>query len=199
MRRLTYRLVAVLTFAVGLCASALWFELLPAYFGKTTAEPPKVVGLLAPAQVVSYMLTTDESPVTTDQYMIVAQPRENLSITEPLAARPADASLIEYSCGTLVISVDANRRLSLNSKELGTLDHPEELIAMLRDVFRERTKMTANWQDIEAPFTAPDESRSYKTVLILPSSSVSYADVVKLIELVKETGASPIALKVADD
>jgi len=103
-----------------------------------------------------------------------------------------------HSCGILVVSLVNDRSLYLKSERRGDLDHPEELLEKMRQVFGERTENRVYRVGVDPTSDIPEEERIEKTVFIKASPSVSYGEVAYLIALLKETGANPIGLVAVD-
>jgi biopolymer transport protein ExbD len=98
------------------------------------------------------------------------------------------------SCGHVVVRVTAERKLFLGLKERGSLDDPGELAWALKQAFRVRTEMHVYRPGVEATSDMPEEQRIEKTVYIKAPRSLSYGELVDLIKVLEEAGATPIGL-----
>lgn len=191
-RNLSHRLIAVITFSVGLGVTLLW----SAWFQAGQPQDPtsEVVGVLSPARYTR--LDPSGGPDlrgTSDNLMAVIHGPQR-SVTEPVALPSVSEDLIEYNCGTIVISIDDNRQVSLNGEEEGMLANFSEITDKLKGFFDNRiSRRVFSWA-MQSRTDLPDEERIYKTVLIKPAPSLSYGEVVKIIEMIKGTGARPVAL-----
>jgi biopolymer transport protein ExbD len=84
---------------------------------------------------------------------------------------------------TLVVRINSNNSLTLNKEDnLGTIEEPTTLIARLREFFTKR-----------------DENlNTERTVFIKAPKSMNYGDIVKVVDAVKMSGASPLSLQIDD-
>lgn len=94
---------------------------------------------------------------------------------------------------TLVVSIDQNRSIALNKdRDIASLDDPEPLSALLRQIFRLRKE--------NGVFTVTgdlsDAGQVQRTVFIKGPRSVRYGDIAKLVDVVKTAGADPISLQI---
>jgi biopolymer transport protein ExbD len=97
-------------------------------------------------------------------------------------------------CRHIVVTATENRKLYLNSDQMGTLDNPNELLDRLAEVFRGREQHHVYRDGIEATSPLPEDQRIEKTVYLKVARSIRYGDVADLIEELKGTGANPIGL-----
>jgi biopolymer transport protein ExbD len=81
----------------------------------------------------------------------------------------------------VVVLVDDQGRLKLNSQEAGTIDDTSQLRAKLEQYFRER-----------------GDSHPGRTVFVRASSKLRYTEVKKVIDAAKSAGADPVGLQEAD-
>lgn len=81
----------------------------------------------------------------------------------------------------VVVLVDDEGRMKLNSKEAGTTSDTSQLRAKLEQYFRERG----------------DRSLS-RRVFVKASSKLPYTEVTKVVDAAKGAGAEPVGLQVAD-
>ena len=100
---------------------------------------------------------------------------------------------------TLVVTIESDRSLKLNREaDLGTLDDLSKLTARLASVFDQRTRNRAYRPDMINRFDLPEDVRIEKTVFIKAPRSLAYGQVVRVIDGLKPTGASPIGLQLDD-
>ena len=98
------------------------------------------------------------------------------------------------SCGHLIVTIDSERKVYLNSTEKGTLDDPDGLLWRVGQAFRVRTEMNVYKAGIEATSDVPEDQRIEKSVYINASRSLSYGEVADLIQKLEDIGANPIGI-----
>ncbi len=92
-------------------------------------------------------------------------------------------------CGTLLVSIKKDGRIKLNMQNEGSLLNLEPLTTELKNIIIQRE---------ENKVYEPNSDRIIKTVIINSHRSISYGDVVKVIDAVKSSGAEPIVLQIDD-
>jgi biopolymer transport protein ExbD len=155
-----------------------------------------VAYILIPARESRPMLYHDEGPFSSEDFMIIQQTVNRPAVTEPVSDRQPDSALIEHDCGTLTVNIDGDRNVTLNTDSMGTLNDTSQLATKLSDVFQQRVAHRAYRPGFETRADLPDIQRIPRTVLIRSALSVSYGDVVTLIDLLKELRADPIGLQI---
>lgn len=106
---------------------------------------------------------------------------------------------LPHSCGNLVVSVEESLSLELNESEaVGSIGHPGKMSARLSEIFRTRFKDRAYAPGMEFRLDLADDERILRTVTIKPRRSMTYGDVVKVVDAVKGAGAKPIILQIDD-
>jgi len=96
-------------------------------------------------------------------------------------SEPTDDLHVAPNPKTLIVTVDANTALGLNTEKLdATVATPEALIARLKDVFAARELNLEN----------------ERTVLIKAPKYLDYGTVAKVVDAVKMSGAAPISLQI---
>ncbi len=99
----------------------------------------------------------------------------------------------------LVVTIKYDRTLMLNStSDMGSVDDPSKLSAMLVDVFQQRLKNHAYSDQLRDRIDLPEEMRIEKTVFIRAPRSLPYADVMRVLDGIKGAGASPVGLQIDD-
>ena len=107
----------------------------------------------------------------------------------PAEPKPDDNTIAKPNPNTLVVSINkSNLGLTLNNEPFGNVTDPEDLINKLRSVFKDR----------EGKVFKEGTNEVEKTLFIKSPRSVKYGDVVKVIDAVKQAGATPIGLQVDD-
>lgn len=98
---------------------------------------------------------------------------------------------------TLVVTINSDNSLALNGeKELGTIGEPGALIARLSETFKTRAENGVYADELATRTDLSDEAKIQKTVFIKAPRSVPYGEVVKVVDAVKTSGASPIGLQI---
>lgn len=92
----------------------------------------------------------------------------------------------------LVVRVTEDRKIFLNSDELGTLDDSSELISRLLKLFSVRKDQRAYKIGMELRVDLPESERIEKQVYFQPQPTLKEDEVSKLLQEIKETGAAPV-------
>ena len=128
-------------------------------------------------------------------FMVASPLRPHRFLTK-VPSIPHNNPEIVANINTLVVTIEADRTLKLNSlSEMGTIDDPSPLTAKLRAVFEERTKQRAYRSDMLARLDLPESERIEKTVFIKAPRGIRYGEVVRVMDGLKATGAGPIGLQ----
>jgi hypothetical protein len=130
-----------------------------------------------------------------DDFMIVRQHFNQRDITQPVSYASPDPQLIEIDCLILTIVIEADRSVSINNFALGNLDDLNSLAAKLQYVFHERAAYHVYRGGLEMRTDLPVTERIRRTVLVRPAPSVSYGDVVRVVELLRQVHADPIGIQ----
>ena len=97
---------------------------------------------------------------------------------------------------TLVVTIEPDRTLKLNKlSQMGTVDDISPLSSKLRSIFEERTQQRTYRADMVARLDVPERDRIEKTVFIKAPRSMPYGEVVRVMDGLKATGASPVGLQ----
>jgi biopolymer transport protein ExbD len=100
---------------------------------------------------------------------------------------------------TLVVTIGTDHSLKLNLLPgLGTVEDTAKLSAKLFEVFQQRTQNHAYSDAMRDRSDVANDLRIEKTVFIKAPRSISYGDVVKVIDGIKLAGAAPIGLQLDD-
>ena len=95
--------------------------------------------------------------------------------------------------GLLVVTINKDRTIELNSKAVGSIDAPRPLSDKLREVFDLR-KEQHNRKNGGVLMVPADKFQ--RTVFIKAAHRVAYGDVVSIIDTTKAAGAHPISLQI---
>jgi len=99
----------------------------------------------------------------------------------------------------LVVVINADSTLRLNAEnDVGTVREPEKLAERLAAVFKQRAENRVYAHDRELRTDLTEAERLEKTVFIKAPRGIDYGSVVKVIDAVKISGASPISLQIDD-
>lgn len=130
---------------------------------------------------------------------MVAAPLKPHRFETKLPAPPQDLKNVIPNINTLVVSIQPDRTLKLNSLiDMGTVDDMSPLSSKLREVFRERLENRAFRADMVSRFDLTDAERVEKTVFIKAPRDIPYGEVTRVIDGLKGTGATPIGLQLDD-
>jgi hypothetical protein len=138
----------------------------------------------------------EQTAFDASDYLIVKQRVTQPDLLRPIAEQLPDSTVIDQNCGTLTVTIASDRSLTLNSEPTGTLPDTTALASKLSVVFRERAAQRAYRPGFESRTDLPLMERIPRTVIIRPSSRVTYGDVVQLMELLKDLHADPIGLQI---
>ena len=130
---------------------------------------------------------------------MVAAPMKPHRFMAKVPEEPLNRSDIPPNDKTLVVTIEPDRTLKLNSlSDMGTVDDLSPLIAKLVTTFAERTRNRAYRSDMLARFDLPDSQRVEKTVFIKAPRSITYGEVARVMDGLKGSGADPIGLQLDD-
>ena len=127
---------------------------------------------------------------------MVAAPMKPHRFLSKVPSMPQDTPDVTPNIHTLVVTIEPDRTLKLNNlSEMGTVDNLSPLSSKLRSIFEERTQQRAYRPDMQARLDVPESERIQKTVFIKAPRSIPYGEVVRVMDGLKATGASPIGLQ----
>lgn len=116
----------------------------------------------------------------------------------PAEPKPEEKNvLLKPNPNTLIVFITGagqspeGLKLRLNQDDIGDVGNTEPLTNKLREVFKIRKESTP-------PVLREDGKEVEKTVFIKAARSVSYGNVVKVIDALKLAGAEPIGLQIDD-
>jgi len=127
---------------------------------------------------------------------MVAAPLKPHRFETKLPAPPQNTQDVHPNPWTLVVSIQPDRTLMLNSlTEMGTVDDISPLSAKLISIFEERTQHRAYRAEMAARADVPERERIEKTVFIKAPRTMPYGEVIRVMDGLKATGAAPIGLQ----
>lgn len=110
---------------------------------------------------------------------------------------PPDDQIVEPNPKTLVVTIELDRSLKLNSlTDMGSIDDTAKLSGVLLKLFHEREVNHVYRDEMFTRPELPETSRIERTVFIKAPRSLPYGDVAKVIDGLKGAGANPIGLQV---
>ena len=109
-----------------------------------------------------------------------------------------DLSQVKPNPLTLVVTIDKDLKLKLNTDDAGSVNDPGNLSARLVRTFADRKQNHAYKTGYENRTELPEEDRIEKTVFVKAPRSLHYGEVVKVIDAIKGAGANPVGLQIDD-
>ena len=130
---------------------------------------------------------------------MVAAPLKPHRFMTKVPAIPHDNPQIPPSDLTLVVTIEPDRTLKLNSlSDMGTVDDLSPLSSKLKTVFEERLRNRAFRYDLIARVDLSEFQRVEKTIFIKAPRNLPYGEVARVLDGLKGTGADPIGLQLDD-
>jgi biopolymer transport protein ExbD len=130
---------------------------------------------------------------------MVAAPLKPHRFETKLPSPPQDTRDVKPNPHTLVVSIQPDRSLMLNSlTDMGTVDNMTPLGLKLREVFSERLANRVYRDDMISRFDLSAQERIQKTVFIKAPRNIPYGEVTRVIDGLKGIGATPIGLQLDD-
>ena len=127
---------------------------------------------------------------------MVAAPLRPHRFLAKLPSIPHNNPAIQANDDTLVVTINADRTLKLNSLTgMGTVDDLSPLVDKLRSLFAERLKLRAYRHDLALRLDLPESQRIEKTIFIKAPRSLKYGDVARVMDGLKGAGAEPVGLQ----
>jgi len=127
---------------------------------------------------------------------MVAAPMKPHRFLSKVPSMPQNTPDVRPNIHTLVVTIQQDRTLKLNNlSEMGTVDDLSPLSSKLRSIFEERTQQRAYRPDMLARLDVPESERIEKTVFIKAPRNIPYGEVIRVMDGLKATGASPIGLQ----
>lgn len=191
-RKTLYIIVAVIGIA---SLSLLWLTL---RHRSASTNESQLVHTLLQAREHHSLLNPNQPPVISNDFMIVEQHVADRNLAQPISDQWADATVIDYDCGTLTVAITADRTITLNTESFGTFNDTAPLASRLSALFQERIAQRAYLPGFESRSDLSTMERIPRTVLLRASRSLRYGDVLQLIELLKEAHAEPIGLQITN-
>jgi biopolymer transport protein ExbD len=132
-------------------------------------------------------------------FMVVTPLKPSRFKTLVPAAPPPEEMETKPDELALVVTIEPNLNLRLNQTgDMGTTSETGKLSATLADTFERRREAHAYRPEMQNRFDLPDEERVVRTVFIKAPRSISYGEVVRVIDGIKAAGANPVGLQLDD-
>ena len=126
---------------------------------------------------------------------MVAAPLKPYRFLANLPSTPQKTNLPPDPLG-LVVTIQSDRTLKLNEVTgLGTVDDVTPLNLKLKAVFEERLRNRAYRFDMASRTDVSEFERIEKTVFIRAPRSITYGEVMRVVDGLKGSGAKPIGLQ----
>src|SRR5262247_1616099 len=109
-----------------------------------------------------------------------------------------DLSKLKPNPLTLVVSISPDLQIKLNQDALGSVNDTTPLAQKLALVFQQRKEQRAYKVGMETRSDVKEDDRIEKTVFVKAPRAARYGDVVKVIDAIKGSGATPVGLQVDD-
>ena len=130
---------------------------------------------------------------------MVAAPLKPQRFLAKIPSQPEPDVRIDPNPNTLVVTINSDLSLKLNSlTDMGSVNDTSKISATLSDLFQQRLQNHVYKYEFRDRADLPDSVRIEKTVFIKAPRSMSYADVVRVLDGLKGAGASPIGLQIDD-
>ncbi|PWT89839.1 MAG: hypothetical protein C5B55_10685 [Blastocatellia bacterium] len=127
---------------------------------------------------------------------MVAAPLKPHRFMAKVPSPPQDLKGIQPNINTLVVTIEPDRTLKLNSLvDMGTVDDASKLSLKLISLFAERSKNHVYRDELRARLDLPESMRIEKTVFIKAPRQITYGEVARVMDALKGTGADPIGLQ----
>ncbi len=130
---------------------------------------------------------------------MVAAPLKPARFLTKVPSQPDQSQDVEPPPLGLIVTIKADRTLMLNrTTDMGSVYDTSKLCASLLDVFHQRAQNHAYKNELRDRYDLPEDIRIEKTVFIRAPRSLPYSDVVRVLDSLKGTGATPIGLQIDD-
>jgi biopolymer transport protein ExbD len=130
---------------------------------------------------------------------MVAAPLKPSRFMAKVPSPPAPEQDLKANIWTLVVTIEPDRTLKLNSLDgMGTIHDLTPLNSKLIAVFDERVRNRAFRHDLIHRTDLPDRARIEKTVFIKAPRTIPYGEVARVLDGLKGSGADPIGLQLDD-
>lgn len=129
---------------------------------------------------------------------MVITPLKPSAFKTKIPAEPNERTDAGANPNSLVVSLSGSREIYLNNEKTSTVDDPEKLIERLSKIFELRTQNGIFSESLAQKNELSASEKIERTVFIKAPRAVDYGTVARVVDAVKQSGASPIALKIDD-
>jgi biopolymer transport protein ExbD len=130
---------------------------------------------------------------------MVASPLKPARFLAKVPAEPDRTTPLIPNDKTLVVTINADRSLMLNSlADMGSVNDTAKLSTTLSDLFQQRLNNHAFRDDARDRADLPLSLRIERTVFIKAPRSIPYAEVMRVLDGIKGAGANPVGLQIDD-
>lgn len=109
-----------------------------------------------------------------------------------------DLSQVKPNPLTLVVTVEKDLGIKLNTDSAGSVNDTGPLSTRLLSIFTDRKNNRAYKPGYENRLDVAEADRIEKTVFVKAPRSLPYGEVVKVIDAIKGAGANPVGLQIDD-
>jgi len=109
-----------------------------------------------------------------------------------------DLSQVKPNPLTLVVSIEKDLGIKLNTDTAGSVNDTSSLSTRLSGIFNDRKNNRAYKPGYENRLELPEVAPNEKTGSVLPPRPRPYGDVLKVIDATKDAGANPVGLQIDD-
>lgn len=128
-------------------------------------------------RILDNCINIEASTITENPYIYI--------FPEP---RPDDV-ILKPNPNTLVVKLDKDSNITLNTDKQGSLNDTSPLTNTLKEIFNDRDKYGVLREGTNIVET---------TVIVKPDNSSKFGDIIKIVDAVKQAGASPVGLQIDD-
>lgn len=130
-------------------------------------------------------------------FMVSAPLKPSRFLTKT-ASKP-DNLPVKANDHTLVVTINMDRSLMLNrTADMGSVNDTSKLSTTLAELFKERLLNHVYRDDLRDRTDLPDSARVEKTVFIKAPRAIPYAEVIRVLDGIKGSGAGPVGLQIDD-
>ena len=130
---------------------------------------------------------------------MVAAPLKPQRFLTKVPSQPEQNRDLQTNIDTLVVTINSDLTLKLNGlTDMGSVNDTSKISATLSELFQKRLQNRVYRDELRDRPDLPDSLRIEKTVFIKAPRSLPYLDVVRVLDGIKGSGASPIGLQIDD-
>lgn len=129
-------------------------------------------------------------------FMVVSPLRPARFLTKVPSQHDPDPR-VDPNIHTLVVTIKPDRTLMLNSlSDMGSVSDPSKLSSTLVDLFQKRLENHVYRDELRDRADLPESVRIERTVFIKAPRSLTYAEVIRVLDGIKGAGAGPVGLQI---